>query len=261
MSVTDADVVEKLRRAGVGRGDLVGLALAPGVGLGMATASGALSWSCGGEGTSVVVGLVEDALRPRWVWWSNETAVPLISAGVRVATCWDIAAVHRLLFGGWRPDPARVWAQLHHPAVEAVPTMAPPDLFSYATDDGDGPVRPDGHLRPEWAGGGWARTPERARRWISSLTFLSLNRAARAKPRSVLGDAVGCAGYDSCPLGLVSQSYPAPVGEEGCPGTVPGRCHRRGGLAERVVLGTVEVVLGGNEVRHDVHLGLEAGRP
>ena len=43
----------------------------------------------------------------------GETAVPLIRAGVRVATCWDISAVHRLLFGGWRSDPTRVWAQLY----------------------------------------------------------------------------------------------------------------------------------------------------
>jgi DNA polymerase-1 len=133
----------------------------------MATASGADSWSFGGEDAAAVVKLVEDALRPRWVWWSNETAVPLIRAGVRVATCWDIAAVHRLLFGGWRADPARVWAQLHRLALSAVRTMAPPDLFSYAADDGDAedPVQPDGYLRPEWAGGGWARTLVRARRW------------------------------------------------------------------------------------------------
>ena len=164
--VTGTDVVEKLRLAGVGRGHLVGLAYAPGVGLGLATGGG-LSWSCAAADASVVVGLVEEALRPRWVWWSSETAVPLISAGVRVATCWDIAAVHRLLFGGWRADPARVWAQLHHLALETVPTMAPPDLFSYAEDDGDGegPVRPDGYLRPEWADGGWARTTGRALRW------------------------------------------------------------------------------------------------
>jgi DNA polymerase-1 len=165
--VTDADVVDRLCGAGVGRGDLVGLAYAPGAGLGLATASGRLSLSFAAGDASVVVGVVEDALRPRWVWWSNETARPLISAGVRVATCWDIAAVHRLLFGGWRADPARVWAQLHHLALEMVPTMAPPDLFSYATDEGDvdGPVQPDGYLRPDWAGGGWARTPGRLLRW------------------------------------------------------------------------------------------------
>ncbi len=93
--------------------------------------------------------------------------MPLISAGVRVATCWDIAAVHRLLFGGWRADPARVWARLHHLALETMPTMAPPDLFTCADDNGDGedPVQPDGYIRPEWAAGGWARTPGRVLRW------------------------------------------------------------------------------------------------
>ena len=165
--MTDGRVVDELCAAGLGRRDPVALALAPGVGLGMAAAGGTLSWSWGAEDIPVVVGLVEDALRPRWVWWSNETAVPLIRAGVRVATCWDIAAVHRLLFGGWRADPARVWAHLHALALETMPTLAPPDLFSYAGDDGDGedPVRPDGYLRPEWAGGAWARTSVRARRW------------------------------------------------------------------------------------------------
>jgi DNA polymerase-1 len=181
--VTDVDAVEKLSEAGVRRGDLVALAYAPGVGLGMATASGATSWSYGSEDALVVVGLVEDLLRPRWVWWSNETAVPLISAGVRVATCWDIAAVHRLLFGGWRADPARVWAQLHRLTLDAVPTLAPPDLFSYAGDDGDAedPVRPDGYLRAEWAGGGWARTPGRVLRWAELVSHVAaLQQAALA---------------------------------------------------------------------------------
>ena len=190
--MTDADVVEELRGAGVRRGDLVALALVPGVGLGMAAASGALSWSCEAEGTSVVVGLVEDALRPRWVWWSTETAVPLIRSGVRVATCWDIAAVHRLLFGGWRADPARVWAQLHHLPVGTLPTTAPPDLFNYDSDDGDseGPVRPDGYLRPEWAGGAWARTPGGARRWAelaSKVAGLQQASLAELKDRPMAG--------------------------------------------------------------------------
>ncbi len=165
--MTGTDVVEKLRLAGVGRGHLIGMVYAPGVGLGLAMGSGGLSWSYPAEDAMAVVGLVEGALRPRWVWWSSETAAPFISAGVPVATCWDIAAVHRLLFGGWRADPARVWAELHHLALQAVPTMAPPDLFSYAEDDGDGedPVQPDGYLRPEWAGGGWGRSSGRIVRW------------------------------------------------------------------------------------------------
>jgi DNA polymerase-1 len=160
-------VVGKLWGAGVRRGDLVGLAYAPGAGLGLATASGRLSLSFAARDAAVVVGLVEDALRPRWVWWSNKTAGALISVGVRVATCWDIAAVHRLLFGGWQADPARVWAQLHHLALETVPIVAPPDLFSYAADesDGEGPVHPNGYLRPAWAAGEWARSSGRVLRW------------------------------------------------------------------------------------------------
>jgi DNA polymerase-1 len=185
--VADAEMVDKLCGAGAQRGDLVGLAYAPGVGLGMATASGAFSWSSGAEHASVVVGLVEDALRPRWVWWSNETAVALIGAGVRVATCWDIAAVHRVLFGGWQADPARAWAQLHHLALETVPTMAPPDLFSQTADDGDPeePVLPDGYFRAEWVAGGWARTPRRIGRWAELAAKVAvLQQAALAE----LGD-------------------------------------------------------------------------
>jgi hypothetical protein len=65
--VDDIDIVENLRGKGVSRGDHVGLAIAPGVGLGMSTASGGLSLSLGIEDTAVVVRLIEDALRPRWV--------------------------------------------------------------------------------------------------------------------------------------------------------------------------------------------------
>jgi DNA polymerase I len=184
-------VVDNLRRAGVARGDLIALALAPGVGLGMATVSGEYSISAGGGDLAGVVGVVEDALRPRWVWWSNDTAGVLISAGVRVARCWDIAAVHRLVFGGWRADPARVWAQLHDLATEAVPAMAPPDLFTYAEDEGDGddPVQPDGYLRPEWASGGWSGALARVRRWAElAARVAALQQASlvelRDRPRA-----------------------------------------------------------------------------
>ena len=168
MGEPGADVVEELCRAGVVRGDLVGLAVAPRVGLGMATTTGKMSVARGIEDPSEVVRFVEDALGPRWVLWSNDTAATLLRAGVRIAKCWDVAGVHRLLFGGWRADPARVWAQLQHLALGTIPTTAPADLFG---DDGrgdgdpDDPIRPDGHLRPEWLDRGWCATPERLRRW------------------------------------------------------------------------------------------------
>ena len=93
MGEPGADVVEELCRAGVVRGDLVGLAVAPGVGFGMATTTGEMSIARGIEDPSVVIRLVEDALHPRWVLWSNDNAATLVLAGVRIATCWDLAAV------------------------------------------------------------------------------------------------------------------------------------------------------------------------
>jgi len=169
-------VVEELRARGVGRGDLVALVVGPGVGVAMATPAGRLCVSAVVEDPASVVGCVEQALRPRWVMWSNATAVALVDAGVRVATCWDIAAVQRLIFGGWRADPARVWAQLHDLALEAIPTTGPLDLFSHAAV-GDGapgePIRGDGYLRPDWVSGGWSTTPERLVRWAELASIVA----------------------------------------------------------------------------------------
>ena len=58
MGEPGADVVEELCSAGVVRGDLVGLAVAPRVGLGMATTMGKMSVARGIEDPSVVVRLV-----------------------------------------------------------------------------------------------------------------------------------------------------------------------------------------------------------
>ena len=161
------DVVAVLRENGVGRGDLVALVVAPGTGLALATADGT-TCTVATDDPAAVVQSVEDALRPRWVMWSNATAVPLVEAGVRVATSWDIAAVHRLLFGGWHADPARVWAQLHDLALDALPTLRPPDLFSHAAESEgtpDDPVRADGYLRPDWTSGGWSTALEQLAVW------------------------------------------------------------------------------------------------
>jgi DNA polymerase I len=182
--VSGPDVVEQLQAAGVTRGDIIGLALAPGVGVAMsamATASGGLS-ILGGD-ASIVVSLVEDALRPRWAWWSSDTAGALVSHGVRVATCWDIAAAHRMLFGGWRADPARVWAQIHDLPLDAIPAITPIDLFNYSLDDGDpeDPLQADGYLRPEWANGGWSASGGRLVRWAELASQIAaLQQAALA---------------------------------------------------------------------------------
>jgi DNA polymerase I len=177
VELTGCELQEALSRSGVKRGDLVGLAVAPGVGIGMALANGqSLTLR-----DARAVGQVDEALRPRWAVWSNEAAAALVRAGVRVATCWDLAAVHRLLFGGWRADPARVWAAAQDLALDGAPSDRPPDLFSHARlDDGDReePLQPDGYLRPEWAGGGWSDSPERTGRWASLALVVAVSQQA-----------------------------------------------------------------------------------
>ncbi|MDQ1519472.1 MAG: polymerase [Actinomycetota bacterium] len=161
-------VPEELRESGVVRGDLVALVVAPDAGVAMVAPAHRLCVPTALADPATVVRAVEESLRPRWVLWSNATALALGDAGVRLATGWDVAAVHRLLFGGWRADPARVWAQLHDLALDSIPTTAPPDLFTQAAYDGgplDDPIRGDGHLRPEWVSGGWSTTCERLTRW------------------------------------------------------------------------------------------------
>ena len=90
------------------------------------------------EDAVAAIQTVDEELRPRWAVWSNETAATLVRSGVRLATCWDIAAVHRLIHGGWQADPARSWASTHDLAVSGIPIDRPPDLFSSNDDGGPG---------------------------------------------------------------------------------------------------------------------------
>jgi len=161
------DLVTSLRRAGAARGDLVGLVVSPATGLGVATAERA--WPVTpGAGLAAEVGRADETLRPRWAVWSSQTAVHLVAGGVRLATCWDIAAAHRLLFGGWRADPGWAWARVRGLDTETMPAGGPLDLFGMTgPDDGDDgdPVAPDGHLRPEWVSGGWSDSADRLTGW------------------------------------------------------------------------------------------------
>src|SRR6516165_9194526 len=180
--VEGADLVTSLRQAGVNRGDLVALVVSPAFELGLAAGDG--SWAV--AGVAAEVGRADEELRPRWVLWSGQTAARLAAAGVRLATCWDIAAVHRLLFGGWRADPGLAWARLRGLATETVPAGGPLDLFGsdlFGGDEGDAsdPVAPDGHLRPEWISGGWSDAPGRMARWAAlALEVAGQQQAALA---------------------------------------------------------------------------------
>ena len=124
-----------LERAGVGAGELVGLSVAAD-GSAVAAADGA-EWE-----TSVAdIAAADEKIRPRWAVWSQDTARALTGQGIRLATCWDVAAVHRLLYGGWRADPGYAWACLHgQPPGEVPPVSAQPDLFSAAGEAADEPV-------------------------------------------------------------------------------------------------------------------------
>ena len=77
--------------------------------------------------------------------------------------------MHLLLAGGGADDPAHVWAGARGLPPTGLPAVGQLDLLS-PTDtrgqpgDPDDPVRPDGYLRPEWAGTA-ASTRARAARW------------------------------------------------------------------------------------------------
>ena len=152
--------------AGLVRGGRVGLAVCPDGDVGIAM--GDMCFSISGQMAIEAVAQLDDVLRPRWVCWSNATASLLLTHDVRLATCWDIVAVHRLLRGGWRADTGRVWAQLHGLNHHTMPAMGQLNLLGSEGDDGgdsEYPVRPDTYLRPEWLAGGWADSARRAAAW------------------------------------------------------------------------------------------------
>jgi DNA polymerase I len=223
-SVGEAELVTRLRQAGVGRGDMVGLAVSPdgtvavavgdlpayygerpapgsrgssgiegsadeavsganAVGGEAADAPGALA--AGWVGSAGELAGADDEVRPRWATWSQEDAQRLVARGVRLATCWDVAAVHRLLFGRWRADPGFAWAHLRGLPLDGVPAPGPAaavgmaDLFDAAREEesppprtetpepgaGAEPVGADGYLRVDWTRGGWSESPDRLLAW------------------------------------------------------------------------------------------------
>ena len=168
---TADELVAELRQHGLDRGGLLGAEPGDRAAVWASPSRPAAEWALATARPAAAVARLEAEFRPRWVWWSQQTPLALARAGVRVATCWDLVAVHRLIFGGWRSDPARIWAALHDLDPDSMPGTGQLDLFGGAGDEGtdpEDPVRPDGHLRPEWAGGGWARDPQRLARWAQT---------------------------------------------------------------------------------------------
>lgn len=128
----------------------------------------ALAWPGGAtvietrEPGAVVAELAER--EPRWVWWSaRQTVTRLVRDGIRPGACWDVAAVHRLLTGRSRDDPAAVWAATHE-LPEPAEVAAEPTLLDTG-GAADGPFGADGQLGADWLRGGWTETPDRTRQW------------------------------------------------------------------------------------------------
>lgn len=119
---------------------------------GCGLATGGRSWIVPTEQVAVTLAaLAWDG--PRWLWWRARDCrlLPL-----RPRTCWDLGAVHQVLHGGRRNDPAAVWAAAHGLAQPEEPggELALFDRGGRALEgDPADPVRADGTLRPEWTAG------------------------------------------------------------------------------------------------------------
>lgn len=101
------------------------------------------------EGRCWTGDLAEVAAHPgRLVLWSS-SSTPLLP--VRPRAVWDLAAVHKVLHGGRRDDPAAVWAAAHGLGEPARPVegLTLLDASLAVVEEYAGPVRPDGSLHPD----------------------------------------------------------------------------------------------------------------
>ncbi len=145
----------------------------------VALADGERSWLVRTDEPAATVLALEGACSPRWVMWDcARDAAGLVSAGVRLAACWDLSAVHRLVNGGGMADPAHVWAAAAGRPADGIPQSGQLDLLSLSSAeqpvtgstgaDPHDPVGGDGYLRPGcWEPGWLARHPLRAARWAA----------------------------------------------------------------------------------------------
>lgn len=98
----------------------------------------------------------------RLVWW-NARSVRAYLNQVAVQRCWDLAAVHRMIVGGTRDDPAACWALSQHLSPPAVQGAAgPPDLFA---PSGVQPITAGAHLPADAGSPQWLREPAHRVAW------------------------------------------------------------------------------------------------
>ncbi len=151
----------------IDRGDTVAIAIHPGTGIGFATSDH--HWSISASDPLAVLAELNTESSPRWVWWGRETAAHLAKAGLPIDRGWDVLAVHRFLYGGWRTSIGEAWAKLHDLPSDTMPKMGQLGLLDMPAEEGDRdePIQPDGHLRPEWINGSYQATPERLATWAN----------------------------------------------------------------------------------------------
>jgi DNA polymerase-1 len=158
-------LTDELAAAGVRAGEPLALAVAPGLGVGLAWRSGTRAIAAA-DPFEVVAEI--ESMGPRWVWWTaRETAAALVADGVRPRACWDVGAVARLLHGLSREDAGAAWAAAHDlelpPLTEGELTLL--DLAGEADDAAE--VRTDGQLSREWLRGAWTSDLDGAVRWAT----------------------------------------------------------------------------------------------
>ena len=145
------------------------------------------------------VARLETERHPRWVFWSAEAdAIPLVSHGVHLDRCWDIAEAHRILVGGRTADPAVAWATACRLATSDLPRTAGGDLFDFAAEhhpgdrgDPERPVRSDGYLRPEAVAGTWQTSPQRVLAWAETALDIATRQMAALSDLSTRSVSTG----------------------------------------------------------------------
>jgi DNA polymerase I len=188
-------MLDRLAAAGFHRGGWLAVACQPGAGIGLAGHDFTLTAAV--DDPFAAVAEIDDVLRPRWVWWSIDTPLAFTKAGVRVATCWDVATVHRLLFGGWRADVARIWSTMHGLPAESIPVVGQLDLAGGHGGEATGLQRADGHLDADWIAGGWADSPDHLGQWAAAALTVCDLQQQRLEALAVRGNALATARSES----------------------------------------------------------------
>lgn len=101
------------------------------------------------------------------VWSATRELRPLVRRGTHLTRVLDLAETHRILEGGWRADPGRIWARALGLDRGGMPQDTGDDLFRHleAGPAEEDLLTPTGYLRPEAVAGTWQTTPARLVAW------------------------------------------------------------------------------------------------